>query len=75
MKVIKKLRQHRRDCTVKLECENCGNVEIDDNAYDDWNYWNNVIPDRECTECGESTNSLDLDTEAPATKYPENKTV
>lgn len=71
MRVIRKYSQHRRDCYVDLECENCGNKEQGVSAYDDRNMWDNVIPSWKCDECGESTNSLGIDPERIVTKYPE----
>lgn len=68
MKVIKKYNQHRRDCTVDLECEGCG-ATATRRAYDDRNMWDNVIPAWECEKCGESTNSLGVEKEVIPTKY------
>ncbi len=69
MKVIKKFNQHRRDLYAELECENCGNKEVDEYAYDDRNYWDNVIPERKCEKCQKSTNDLGIAVERVATKY------
>lgn len=69
MKVLRKYDQFRRDCSCDLECEKCGSQETKIYAYDDRNYWDNVIPSRECKKCGESTKSLGLNTETIPTKY------
>lgn len=73
MKVLQVYNQHRRDCFADLECENseCKNLETDKYAYDDHNYWVNVIPNRACKSCGESTLSMKLNPEIIQTKYPE----
>ena len=72
MKVIKIYNQHRRDCTCDLECENCGNKKTNHNAYDDRNYWDNVIPSQKCEKCGSSSNDLGLKiNQEISTKYPE----
>lgn len=60
MKLNKKYNQHKRDCSADLECEKCGNKETIKKAYDDDNYWVNVIPNLSCEKCLESTNSLCL---------------
>lgn len=69
MKVIKKYNQNRRDCNCDMECENCGNLEIDKNAYDDRNFWDNVVPNFKCKKCGKSSNDLGIKSETVATKY------
>lgn len=72
MKVLEIYDQMRRDCSCYLECENCGNKETIENAYDDRNYWDNVIPNRNCERCGKSTNELGLKIKQRIeTKYPE----
>jgi len=69
MKVIKKYNQMRRDCWADLECENCGNKETYKSAYDDRNYWDNVVPSYKCKKCGKSTNDLGLKPKFTQTKY------
>ena len=71
MKVIRKYNQHRRDCDVDFECENCGAKETTDSGYDDRNYWDNVVPSFPCKSCGKSTNDLGLDKTFIQTAYPE----
>jgi len=75
MKVIKKYNQMRRDCWADLECENCGNLETDESAYDDINYWYYVIPSFKCKKCGKSTNDLGLKPEKIAIKYSDYEVV
>lgn len=76
MKVIKKYNQYRRDCRVDLECENCGHIETNKSAYDDRNFWDNVIPNRKCPKCGKTTNDIDPEIRQKVkTKYPEGKQV
>ena len=69
MKVIKKYNQFRRDCYADLECEGCGNKVTVKSAYDDRNYWDNVVPNMKCEKCGESTVSLGLNPVFVHTKY------
>ena len=69
MKLIKKISQHRRDCEVELECEWCQKKVVDNGAYDDRNYWDNVIPARKCKFCGKSTNDMGLEIQHIVTKY------
>ena len=71
MKVIRKYNQFRRDCICDMECESCGNEQTYDSAYDDDNFWVNVVPGFKCDKCGESTNSLKLKPTPIKTKYPE----
>ena len=76
MKVLKIYNQHRRDCWVDVECENCGHKKTIKTAYDDRNYWDNVIPNIKCPVCGKSTNDLKIKIKQHIeTKYPEWKEV
>ena len=75
MKVIKKYNQNRRDCWVDLECEKCGAKRTLTSAYDDRNYWDNVIPNLKCEKCGESSKTLGVDIEFINTKYAPWQTV
>ena len=62
----------RRDCDCDLECENCGYKETIKTAYDDRNYWDNVVPNFKCDKCGDSTNDLGVRIKQHIqTKYPE----
>jgi len=71
MKVLRKYDQYRRDCKCDLECENCGHKETGKSAYDDRNFWDNVIPNRGCGKCGKSSNDLGLNHLKLRTQYPE----
>lgn len=71
MKVTKRYNQHRRDLSIDMECENCGAEETKISAYDDTNYWVNVVPNFKCKECGKSSNDLGIRPESIGTKYPE----
>lgn len=55
MKVTRIYDQHRRDCSCDSQCESCGQVDTDKYAYDDANFWNNVMPKRKCSKCGKTT--------------------
>lgn len=72
MQLIEKVAQSRRDFKGKYKCENCGNIETDKSimdSYDDDYFHDNVIPNKQCKECGESTVSLGLPNHRVATKY------
>lgn len=71
MKVIKKYNQMRRDLDCDVVCEGCGNEETINNAYDDRNYWDNVIPNRECKNCKKTSNDLGVKIDFIQTRYPE----
>lgn len=71
MKVTKRYNQHRRDLSIELECENCGAGDIDHQAYDDTNYWVNVVPNMRCKECNKTSVELGIQPESISTKYPE----
>lgn len=75
MKVIKRYNQHRRDLHVDFECEGCGGKKTTKNAYDDRNYWDNVVPDIKCDECHRSTNDLGIAKQNIVTKYPDGQEV
>ncbi len=71
MKITKMISQYRRDFTAEYTCEGCGNKQIDNSGYDDAYYHQNVIPNKKCKKCGESTITLGKSIEPRATKYPE----
>lgn len=71
MKITKMISQHRRDFTAEYTCEGCGNKDICNSGYDDNYYHENVIPNKKCTKCGESTITLGKPIEPQATKYPD----
>lgn len=71
MKVTKRYNQFRRDLTIDMECEGCGETDTYGCAYDDRNFWDNVVPSFKCKKCGKSTKDLGLEPEVMPTKYPE----
>jgi len=71
MKVIKRYNQTRRDLTIDVQCENCSHIQTVGGAYDDRNYWDNVVPSFKCKECGKSSNDIGTKPEYIQTKYPE----
>ena len=71
MKVTKRYNQHRRDLSIDMECEGCGATDSYGNAYDDANFWVNVVPSFKCKECGKSTKDLGLEPKDTYTRYPE----
>jgi len=76
MEVLKIYNQMRRDCTCDLKCENCGHKKTNYGAYDDRNYWDNVIPNQKCKKCGKSTNNLNIKIKQKIqTKYSEGQQI
>ena len=75
MKVLKKYNQSRRDLHIELECENCGHRETNTSAYDDRNYWDNVVPNFKCEKCWKSTNDLGIEKKFIPTKYAAHEVV
>lgn len=75
MKFLRKYNQFRRDCDCDLECENCGNLETIKDAYDDRNYWDNVVPNFKCSKCEKSSNDLGIKPIEVATKYADYETI
>lgn len=71
MKVIRKYDQHRRDLRIDMECENCGTTDTYKRAYDDYNFWSNIVPKFKCNNCGVSSNDLGIRVTDVSTKYPE----
>lgn len=71
MKVIKRYNQHRRDLTIDMECEFCKYRATYKEAYDDTNFWVNVVPNFKCERCNNSSKDLGLEPENIHTKYPE----
>ena len=71
MELLEITRQTRRDCRMNIKCEGCKNEEQNVSAYDDRNFWDNVLPNMKCPECEKSRNDLGSDKQSIATKYPE----
>ena len=69
MKLIEKTDQMRRDCWITIKCESCGEIEKDVSAYDDRDFWDNVLPDMKCEKCGKSTFDMGLNKQPVATRY------
>lgn len=69
MKIIKMLRQYRRDFHADMQCENCGVIQKNVKGYDDRNFYDNVIPVMKCNKCGKSRNDLGIVDKPTATKY------
>ena len=75
MKIIEILSQNRRDFKATMECEGCGNKQLDPYGYDDRNYHDNVIPKMKCTACGKSRNDLGITVEKTPTRYADYEVV
>lgn len=71
MKLLNIEDQNRRDCWINIECENCGEKENRVSAYDDRNYWDNVLPSMKCKKCKKSSIDLKTPKQSIATKYAE----
>ena len=72
MKIKEILSQSRRDFIATMECEHCGQTQINKYGYDDGNYHRNVIPSMKCKACGKTA----PDTYIPkATKYAAHEVV
>ena len=57
MKITKTYNWNRRDFCYDDKCEHCGETTQNNSGYDDEDYYNNVIPNKTCKVCGESSNS------------------
>lgn len=71
MKVTKRYNQHRRDLSIDMKCEGCGATSSYGSAYDDANFWVNVVPGFKCSGCGMSSKDLGTKPEDTHTMYPE----
>ena len=69
MQVTRKYNQHRRDCWCDLKCENCAHETTYKGAYDDRNFWDNVVPSFACEKCGKSSKDLGTTTTFIETRY------
>lgn len=72
MKIKKITSQSRRDFWATMECEHCGNAEINVSGYDDAYFHANVIPDMKCKQCGKKASE---DYRPIAPKYGANEVV
>lgn len=61
MQITKTYGWSRRDFSYDAKCEHCGHEEKKGGGYDDSNYYNNVVPQMKCKQCGESSNSKPTD--------------
>lgn len=75
MKVTKRYNQLRRDLSIDMECESCKSTDTYDGAYDDRNFWDNVVPEFKCRSCGKSTNDMGLTHEKISTRYADHEVV
>jgi len=75
MKVTKRYNQSRRDLSIDLECEGCGATVINRYAYDDHNFWDNVIPGLPCKKCKQSSVGMGSDLKTIPTKYSDDEVV
>lgn len=71
MKVTRRYDQHRRDLSIDMLCEGCGATDSDGSAYDDTNFWVNVVPNFKCPNCGKSSKELGIEPVDTHTRYPE----
>jgi len=71
MRIKKITYQHRRDFSAIYKCEFCDHEQEDNSGYDDRYYHDEVIPNKKCEKCGESTKSRGGKIEHRETKYPE----
>ena len=69
MKVTRRYNQMRRDLSIDMECESCGAKNTYGSAYDDRNFWDNVVPAFKCPKCGKSSNDLGIKPGFMGTKY------
>lgn len=61
MKIIKTYGWNRRDFQYDAKCEHCDHETKDNSGYDDSDYYNDVVPDLKCPNCGESSNSKQIE--------------
>ena len=71
MRVTRRYNQHRRDLDIDMECEGCGETDTYTSAYDDANFWENVVPKFKCPKCEQTSESLGMKPEDTHTRYPE----
>ena len=71
MKVTRRYDQHRRDLSIDMVCESCEATDTYTSAYDDSNFWVNVVPNFKCPNCDKSSKDLGLEPIDTHTMYPE----
>jgi hypothetical protein len=69
MKIIKKYDWSRRDFCYDEQCEFCNYIRKKRSGYGDANYYNNVIPNSVCPNCGKSTRSENAPVDEITPKY------
>ncbi|MBT9169188.1 MAG: hypothetical protein DDT19_02542 [Syntrophomonadaceae bacterium] len=76
MKIVKRVRQYRRDFEAIMECEECGTTEMI-SGYDDRDFHDHVIPNMKCPApaCGKSRKDLGIESPPTQTKYAEGEQV
>ena len=75
MKVVRRYNQFRRDLSIDMECESCGAKDINASAYDDHNFWTNVVPMWNCKQCGKSSNDIGAVPDNVSTRYAQHEVV
>lgn len=71
MKIKRIISQNRRDFWADYECESCGFVDEHKYGYDDAHFHNDVIPNKECPNCGKTSLDSKEEYRPLSTKYPE----
>ena len=71
MKVTRRYDQHRRDLSIDMVCESCEATDTYTRAYDDYNFWVNVVPNFKCPNCDKSSKDFGLEPIDTHTMYPE----
>jgi len=56
--MIKEIKNKNLSAWAEYCCEGCGNTQISYSGYNDKYYHENVIPNIQCKNCGESTITL-----------------
>ena len=75
MKVTRRYNQSRRDLSIDMECESCGAKDSYGSAYDDYNFWANVVPSFKCKQCGNSSIDIGAAPEDVSTRYAPHEVV
>lgn len=78
MEITKQFNWLRRDFCYEAKCEHCGNTSTHSGGYDDSYYYTEVIPNQKCDNCGESSNSKQIEGKPKTVvipKYDPNQTI